>query len=291
LTDTPSRVHDASVLTAIVDHSGVLAVTDPNWFFSTLSQSAAAIVGIVGGFFVARLLQQIPAVNESRQSVISNFLVARSGPSEAAANVRAYCEWGDPIREQVETGLRMNGAISLEMRSYRELNGNAGSSSAPIARAFDANWPTELDEAHAFEPKITAIGDKILRLVDVAQLRPLTSDFIDVLGHAPEQLQPQLEEQSRQLMLVAREAEVHQGRAVPPQATPLLILLGLIAVVGIFLPLGFLSAGDGMRVTAKALLLTGFGVLLAALGYFLSRLIGEIRGAASLEIPERSRVR
>lgn len=270
----------------------MIVAADPNWFFSTLSQSAAAIVGIVGGFFVARLLQQIPAVNDSRESVIAHFVAARSGTAEVAGSIRAYCEWGDAIREQVETGLRANPKepVTLEMYTYREFGGGGSSGSSMMVKQFDADWLAQLDAAHEFEPRITAIGDKILRLVDVAQLGPLIGELSGVLGDAPEQVRSTFEWQSQQLALVAREAAAHRARAVPPQATPLLVLLGLIAVVGIFLPLWFLSAGDGMRVTAKALLLIGFGVLLAALGYFLSRLIGEIRNAASLEIPERTRV-
>jgi hypothetical protein len=48
--------------------------SDQNWFFSTLSQSAAAVTGIVGGFFVSRLLQQLMTAKESREQVLRDFL-------------------------------------------------------------------------------------------------------------------------------------------------------------------------------------------------------------------------
>jgi hypothetical protein len=34
------------------------SVGDPNWFYSTLAQSSAAIVGLAGGFMVSRVLAQ-----------------------------------------------------------------------------------------------------------------------------------------------------------------------------------------------------------------------------------------
>lgn len=37
---------------------GVLAALDPNWFYSTLAQSTAAIVGLAGGFLAQRLVAQ-----------------------------------------------------------------------------------------------------------------------------------------------------------------------------------------------------------------------------------------
>src|SRR4051812_44540856 len=41
------------------------ATTDPNWLMSTTAQSAAAIVAIVGGFLVSRLI----TANSSREAL------------------------------------------------------------------------------------------------------------------------------------------------------------------------------------------------------------------------------
>jgi hypothetical protein len=37
------------------------SVGDPNWFYSTLAQSSAAIVGLAGGFMVSRVLARAGA--------------------------------------------------------------------------------------------------------------------------------------------------------------------------------------------------------------------------------------
>src|SRR5712691_10985641 len=39
---------------------------DPNWFYSTLAQSSAAIVGLAGGFMVSRVLAQRSEMADDR---------------------------------------------------------------------------------------------------------------------------------------------------------------------------------------------------------------------------------
>lgn len=47
---------------------------DPNWFYSTLAQSTAAIVGLGGGLLVQRLLQQRNEIAEPRAQLRSDLL-------------------------------------------------------------------------------------------------------------------------------------------------------------------------------------------------------------------------
>jgi len=42
---------------------------DPNWFFSTLAQSAAAIVGLIGAFLVSRIVEQANEVREKKREL------------------------------------------------------------------------------------------------------------------------------------------------------------------------------------------------------------------------------
>src|SRR2546425_1803189 len=45
---------------------------DPNWFYSSLAQAAAAIVGLVGGFIVAALLRQREQIAGRREDLVRN---------------------------------------------------------------------------------------------------------------------------------------------------------------------------------------------------------------------------
>jgi hypothetical protein len=53
---------------AVADVGRVIATMhDPNWFYSTLAQSTAAIVGLAGGFMVNRVVQQRNEVAPERE--------------------------------------------------------------------------------------------------------------------------------------------------------------------------------------------------------------------------------
>lgn len=47
---------------------------DPNWFYSTLAQSTAAIVGLVGAFLLQRLLVQTNDVAVKREAIRAEFM-------------------------------------------------------------------------------------------------------------------------------------------------------------------------------------------------------------------------
>jgi hypothetical protein len=64
---------------------------DPNWFYSSLAQSTAAIVGLGGGFLVQRLLQQRNEIAEPRARLRSDLLRSYkdfSSLRQQALNVR-----------------------------------------------------------------------------------------------------------------------------------------------------------------------------------------------------------
>jgi hypothetical protein len=51
------------------------SVGDPNWFYSTLAQSSAAIVGLAGGFMVSRVLAQRGDIAGDRSGARTRMLV------------------------------------------------------------------------------------------------------------------------------------------------------------------------------------------------------------------------
>lgn len=81
---------------------------DPNWFYSTLAQSTAAIVGLAGGFFVQRLLAQRSELGEDREDLRSDFqsLMNEIGVtrSQALAVVGAMAEAIEEIEKLKQDG-------------------------------------------------------------------------------------------------------------------------------------------------------------------------------------------
>src|SRR5215510_761058 len=52
----------------------IAAASDPNWFYSTVAQSTAAIVGLAGGFLAARLVSHRADIASERAPIRTSFL-------------------------------------------------------------------------------------------------------------------------------------------------------------------------------------------------------------------------
>lgn len=62
-----------NVLAGLVGAGVPVAASDPNWFYSTLAQSTAALVGLAGGFMVSRILQQRTEIANDRSVAKGEF--------------------------------------------------------------------------------------------------------------------------------------------------------------------------------------------------------------------------
>jgi hypothetical protein len=61
------------------------AVTDPSWFYSSIAQSTAALVGFVGGFYIFRLqtyLSEWAAATRSLEALQQRWATLFWGASE-----------------------------------------------------------------------------------------------------------------------------------------------------------------------------------------------------------------
>jgi hypothetical protein len=59
---------------------------DPNWFYSTLAQSSAAIVGLAGGFMVARVLAQRTEIALDRNRLRDQMLMLQASAGAILQN-------------------------------------------------------------------------------------------------------------------------------------------------------------------------------------------------------------
>jgi hypothetical protein len=55
----------------------VASVSDPNWFYSTLARSTAAIVGLAGAFLASRLIAHRGDMADRREGVLVDFKALR----------------------------------------------------------------------------------------------------------------------------------------------------------------------------------------------------------------------
>ncbi len=66
------------------------APQDPNWFYSFLSQSAAAVIGVLGAVLVSRLLQALLEARASAARVIDSFVATRNALVARTNEIEGY---------------------------------------------------------------------------------------------------------------------------------------------------------------------------------------------------------
>lgn len=81
---------------------------DPNWFYSTIAQSASAVVGLVGGFLAARLLSQRSELDREAEILAPSVrnVIARvtSEAQSAQANLEMLNHLVSAYEQRVEEG-------------------------------------------------------------------------------------------------------------------------------------------------------------------------------------------
>ena len=149
-------------LTAVL----IWAASDPNWFYSTLAQSTAAIVGLAGGFLAQRLISQRTTITEVRTSVRSKLesflreLKAMRESAYAAANSLGAA-WNEGRQ------LRATGHNKFPPKSYDEL--------FSLSHA-KGNWGAEDTGQIVMGAEFEALPDAIEAAQDLASAMPFSLD-------------------------------------------------------------------------------------------------------------------
>jgi hypothetical protein len=77
---------------------------DPNWFYSSLAQSAAAIIGVIAAVVIARLQQQMAALRTLRRDLDGATEALTLELIRVGDLVAAYVDWATAARERSEVG-------------------------------------------------------------------------------------------------------------------------------------------------------------------------------------------
>jgi hypothetical protein len=264
------------------------ALADPNWFFSTLAQSAAAVIGIVGGFFVSRLLQQSATVESSKAHLLDDFVGLRNRFHTSADGLRAFVGWTEEVLPLARAALE-RGEPSIEITHQVSFRGGAWSGGQASAYAVSPAQLDELDREQALALELVPLLDGVVRLTNVADLRRATAAIEDRLDAIPENARAPYRQLIDDADALSRSADAHTAQAVPPYTRALLVLLAWLAVVGLIVPMAYLA--NGGHTESKDILLAAFAVGITLLGLYLWNLAKEIRGAAQLILPEKLHVR
>ena len=238
---------------------------DPNWFYSSLAQSAASVVGLLGGVLATRLQQQIVEVRELRLQAEQHLQQLAREYSTVVTPLRVYTTWS---ASQV---------AALEER----LSSAENSFSYPVWYApFEKSEPASVGLSehmlaierarHCAAADLLPVLEQFAAANSVAALRVLT-EGLGVLGtKMPDDMSARVRPLRDLAQSAAHENELLALRARTRMGWVLWLCLVGICAVGVIWPLSYLSAYEPIH---RGLMLGGFAVCLAVLlGYILIQL-------------------
>lgn len=264
-------------------------MTDPNWFYSSLAQSAAGVVGLLGAILSNQLQSRIE----------------RAAEQQVEATTPALRRLDDYVRPLAE-----NLALYVENSpSQLELLRTAIRTSAPLTASnwytpFDSVGKPMHDEAHQHHLDVETGRTDLSRAV-LPHLQELlkATDPASLLCYAPS-VEPHmlasvlpvrdgLPELLGRVPAIGREAADHlrilRLRTVVVQPSVLWLCLLAMAAAGVIVPLSFLSAYSSNH---RFWLLSAFGgalgVLLSFIAYQIRRL--QLLGQYHTLLPPRPRL-
>jgi hypothetical protein len=271
---------------------------DPNWFYSTSAQSAAAIVGLAGGFLAARLVGHRAEVAKDRESLkhqfdylVGTFRGTSSRISTVHTSLSTFLEAAERdryVETRAEIGLA--GLLSLSTRGYPSPGGGT-LNQAQLNALVEFHDVTErlkrtldLVEDSAELGELLAngihlpIGDEQWLEEDLA-IPPTPATYWEDLANQREYAKQTWQELRNDYEPMRSRVVSFRSRLVPTTFILLLASLALLLLVGAIVPMAFLSARDAV---SKILVLIAFTVFSLGVAGVLAYEMFRISRAANL---------
>lgn len=275
---------------------GVLA--DTNWFYSTLAQSTAALVGLSGGFAVSQLLARRPELAAERSALLESFTdlrrtweesaevaeaTARSareaaktdGPVPTLCALHGRASFGRPITPEIRESLGSVDDLAQDMAAYYR------STIEDLSEALSSQNHVAEGASQVELPPWLANGP--LRRHAGPQLLLPEEEFLDGLGsqEAFARYSLQLADDQR----LSFEARLHafRRRVLPRTLVAFVAVLFAFLMLGLVWPLTFLSASPG---PSKPVMLGAFSILSAVVVGLLAYEVRVLRSLALLPLTD-----
>lgn len=240
---------------------------DRNWFFSSLAQSAAAIVGLLGAVLVSRLLQQLTSATQSRAELVRDFLTVREKLSTLLETLNGHAE----LRNQAIDAVRRNFENAKGRQLVIDYSGpHMYNPYAQQQRNVHVNEQTIPRLSRELKQILDAqvLFAKILNSRTLTNIDAWTADFQRFLPTLPDDIKQDAHSQLTEMRSIARHYKGHQaGRISWSSIIAALAMIELLAFAVVW-PLTELYAGNNEEL--KIWMLTVFMLgLLALLAYFI----------------------
>lgn len=247
-------------------------MADWNWFFSSLAQSAAAIVGLFGAFLVARVLSNEAAYTQKKTRLTE--LLARSERLVDDADSR-YFEWyNDRMSDEAVDSIRWmwrqhDRLDKTPQQIYDVLSFSEFLPEAEALALIQSTLDTLLAEREAREAKKRAQMGISFGDLDYESLVPGDNGVLQNRLHTERTAISELERNVRQNQREIRELieAVEAGPKPSRHINAALVATGLLFYVGVIYPLSFLPSASAPALSVSAFLPLLFslkGALLAA---------------------------
>lgn len=252
-------------------------MADPNWFYSSLAQCAAAVVGLVGALLLSRLQALHEGVALARTRCAQSFRGCLRFAEEQRIHALNYAAHGPQELERLQEEVRL-GRDSHHVERLYSLSGVAHSGIMHL-RATPENIAREQRQIDSL-PILQEYYREVLSVTTVTHARHLLQKAELLLEDLHDEPREALEPLGAMIFALLEDVDALTARA--PLRFPVLVLSALVwlALFGVLVPLGFLTAREGL---SKLGLLLAFGIGLAALLAFLGM---QIRGIADLRTVE-----
>ncbi|MFN0149592.1 MAG: hypothetical protein ACKVU1_02645 [bacterium] len=262
---------------AAADTVFALTTPDGNWFYSSLAQSAATLVGLIGSVLALRLQAQLERVRRSRDAVLDHF------------RANTHYSLGMPHKAKAAREATIEGLRELRLLI---------AASRPRATVTAVDWANlsvhRRDDVPANEKTAEHMESEILELEDIEKHGRALCECVDIesfsdqkprfeglkarLKHAPGLIDPCL----RQMADLHVKQERHYETARIGSSVLTVLVLAGIGIASVVMPLSKLTATPPGE---RGGYLWAFAVGIAALVVLLALQLREINVEKRLRIP------
>lgn len=260
-----------------------MPVTDPSWFYSSMSQASAGIIGLMGGLLLSRLLQQLSVVRESRSQLVQDFVAIRTSAWSAQTFVQQHASYLVAQLPAMKKAFA-EGQRSWQVGQWSSFRGSGSGTQVLVLADEIPKYERELVVSNEF---LAAI-DSVRQLTTLDDLDKQAAGLRQRSKEWPEKAKEWIDDLVPQLERLAHRCRTHSESVLPRNAVAMLGILGWLALSSVVLPLYFLVTEKGWG--SQGFLLGAFSIGIVGLLLYLGLTVNDLRVAGQLQIPDRDRL-
>ena len=249
-------------------------MSDPNWFYSALAQSAAAIVGLIGALLLLKITETSNTIRNVKAELRNEKKALRKKSYPLIDKI-------DELERKLRQILVEIGTKTAGTEGYT-LSGNYGSivvekgetdiekikKGLKLTSSSLEKWKYSIKN---FDKNVEELSEIISSLVEIKETANLISNDFG------ERLEKQLlkeNEWNEDFLSFKNKLDDCKDLTIPKSYYLILIFLAFIVIVGVIIPLGYLSAFSGY---SKIVLISLFSVGIIGLILYFIYQVHEIR--------------